>query len=1322
MGDYNFQGLNTREFEHMIQSLIKKTLGNGSITFGDGPDGGREATFEGEGRFHSDYEVWKGYWVIQAKFKQRHNNEDIFKWLKVHFQSEMEKFKKMKQQGKKIPDNYLFFTNVVLTPVQDTGLIDKLDSFCSKYKKIIPNIIIVGYDDLCRMLDNNRDVATSFTSFISTGDILAEVFQYYKKLNEPNNDYTDILVRYLQKEFQIELYSQLRQAGDTTDDKINLEHIFVDLYATKHGVVSENQATLKFVSQCIEKGNHLHRIESELGLKERSNGYLLIGDAGYGKSTLTQFLCQAYRAYFIVNSKKGHLFKDENTFIERYCKLEINQPRCLRFPLRIILKDFAGWVNDQKKKELPTSLLTYFQHKVLVLGDGEISKVGIRSILKKISFLFVFDGLDEVPATSNRNEIINEINYFIKTELIENNCDALIVCTTRPQGYNDEFKQLSLEKLQINTLSVTECKNYLSRLINILSDNPEQSKQLTEILFKGLEDETVSKLMETPLQATIMAMLVRIGGEPPRNKFDLFSNYVETMITRERQKNVMGVINELTNHIKSIHNNLGYMLQRESEGEENPSSSINHLEFAELIKKYLLEEVGYEEEKVEVYLIDILEAIETRLAFITKTTEQSVGFSVRSLQEYFAAMHLMVHQGDEKIIESLRKIAPSAYWRKTFLFAIGYLRKERQNLIGHLNNICRELNGEGDDLESEDGKQVALLGSWLALDILVDGVFSSHPKHENMLSRLLDRLFHISPSDNHVIFSQLGSYLIDKSIVPLIKEYIISPDKVVKLNTLLIGLYTLKDTVIDELYNENWDIEDEIPYLKYMVEIGLTNTEWFKKKFVNALISNPPFSFNEELEDSDFVDGLLKSNFLDHDMRLVLIKNMFLNIIKNPYRSFELAKLFSSMIDVDVDTTALTSRSIFITTREIKIDISSGYEASSNSVFSGNKDFLLNLKSQLQCNRLEIPSLNEFIEFLLNPCVKSLISFLNSLKQEDCYFFETIKQRPSSINWLFVKMFQNKEDDNSIDKIIHLLESNYFGDTEDWRELEREIENEQCSVIEHLPYINWRTTSFKQCDFNDFYNNFYSENLSNNLNDVNTKILKHELLRAIYSYENFDGIQDELLTLLLSLEDERNDYLYTLAWTKVLGSLEPLKISELILSETTRNLPFKSDFDDFMRTRCAENVEETFVKLIQILLALQVESSFIRLLPGLVSYRFKKYNLDFGLFNFSYLHNAEFNETKNEISRVLLCLLDPRIDSVSILKLKKSINEWAKIDQRILEHIIILLEKHKVSDLIIVDLLEFVYRLINRNTVNNHKLLTRYEDLMKNWYESVKIF
>jgi hypothetical protein len=108
MGDYDLTGLSPRSFEQMIQALGCKIIGPGIVVFGDGPDGGREATFSGKlSNFPSSTNGWEGYMVLQAKFCQRPKgkSKDDGKWALEQLKNELEKFarrhtKRQKPQGR----------------------------------------------------------------------------------------------------------------------------------------------------------------------------------------------------------------------------------------------------------------------------------------------------------------------------------------------------------------------------------------------------------------------------------------------------------------------------------------------------------------------------------------------------------------------------------------------------------------------------------------------------------------------------------------------------------------------------------------------------------------------------------------------------------------------------------------------------------------------------------------------------------------------------------------------------------------------------------------------------------------------------------------------------------------------------------------------------------------------------------------------------------------------------------------------------------------------------------------------------------------------
>ena len=77
--DYDLTRLGSRAFEQLVVALARRDIGPGVQVFGDGRDGGREATFEGtinwsktSSRGQDGMGQWSGYTVLQAKFHVKH--------------------------------------------------------------------------------------------------------------------------------------------------------------------------------------------------------------------------------------------------------------------------------------------------------------------------------------------------------------------------------------------------------------------------------------------------------------------------------------------------------------------------------------------------------------------------------------------------------------------------------------------------------------------------------------------------------------------------------------------------------------------------------------------------------------------------------------------------------------------------------------------------------------------------------------------------------------------------------------------------------------------------------------------------------------------------------------------------------------------------------------------------------------------------------------------------------------------------------------------------------------------------------------------------
>ena len=183
MPDYNIAGLDHGRFEEVIQSLAKCVIAAGVTPFGNGPDGGREATFEGRMDYPSQADPWDGYLVIQCKFC-KHPTGDHRKdgqWVINQLRGEFDAYD---SGQRRIPEYYLFVTNVRLSAVLGTGTKDRVRDMLAKFasKHGLKRWDVWSHDEICRFLDKHEAVRNAYTELLIPGDVVAKLAKYVDTL------------------------------------------------------------------------------------------------------------------------------------------------------------------------------------------------------------------------------------------------------------------------------------------------------------------------------------------------------------------------------------------------------------------------------------------------------------------------------------------------------------------------------------------------------------------------------------------------------------------------------------------------------------------------------------------------------------------------------------------------------------------------------------------------------------------------------------------------------------------------------------------------------------------------------------------------------------------------------------------------------------------------------------------------------------------------------------------------------------------------------------------------------------------------------------
>ncbi len=699
MADYDFTGLCPRSFEQMVQALAYKVLGAGLVIFGDGPDGGREATFTGRtSNFPSETDVWDGYVVVQAKFciRPKQKPAEDAQWVANELKKELDSFAARGSKRKK-PRYYILVTNVVLSPESSSGGKDRTTELIGRYAKDlgIKDYRLWDYDQLCRYLDAASDVRNAYRAWTTPGDVLAKLASSVEKSCP---EFTKVTLNFLQKELLDDHFSKLEQAGHGPENRVPLENAFVDLptfrerqsEAPKEGADSEKLLP-GFVFSILQEGAMCLRLSDEFAslLGERqvrmpqqaeAGRYVLIGGPGQGKSTLAQFLCQIHRAN-LLRDRRG-LEPDAkdavNSIIAQSTGQGVDPALARRFPFRVELARFAKAMANSKESNV-TSVLSYMASVIRERTDYKVSVDDLRMWLRDYPWLLILDGLDEVPPSSNRTQVLEAVRDF-QVDVSTCQADVLLLATTRPQGYNEEFSPKRYVHLWLAPLSVARALHYGRTLVQLTYQHDSQRKvEVLARLEEAAKVDATVRLMESPLQVTIMARLLAQIAKPPQERYKLFQQYYKVIYRREMERNVP-VLSELLRDyetdIDAIHYHTGLLLQIESERSRHTDATLSAEEFKTIVRDRLDAEGHPEAAKGRLCEAIVTCAID-RLVFLVPSQSEQVGFEIRSLQEFMAAEALMDGR-DRVVVQRIKAIAGAPFWQNVLLFAAGKCFAERQ--------------------------------------------------------------------------------------------------------------------------------------------------------------------------------------------------------------------------------------------------------------------------------------------------------------------------------------------------------------------------------------------------------------------------------------------------------------------------------------------------------------------------------------------------------------------------------------------------------------------------------------------------------------------
>ena len=643
-----------------------------------------------------------GRLVYQVKWSAKGHEKDPVAWLDAAIRGESDKIRRCAKEG---AHGYVLVTNVASTGKAKTGTFDRLNVKLDEYSREFElEMSCLWREGLNPMVDS----APSETKW-AYADMLAgwDLIRYL--VDEHAGTARDSGLRELVRKVAAAQWNEDERIkfSQVELDRERLADLFVDVPAVRISI--PGRATPIFRGAAALGGAAAY-----VSGKSPYPFTLVRGAPGQGKSTLSQFVCQASRTAFLpgrapaVSDPPGD-----------------GEPR---FPVRFDLGDYAAWIEGydvfdksdatqmRKGKRRPAAQATVESFLAELMthasGRGTISQAEVQDLFDRLPSLIVLDGLDEVGNARDRRRVVREIDLFCargKSYAVE----PRVIVTTRPNSAGlPEPSSDIFEVISLSPLDAALRDQYLRKWCFVHNVRGSDGRTLRRNFTEKIREPYIGELAGNPMQLTILLYLLRQHGDAtPSQRTELYDAYMSLLLAREANKHPESVRKHRADLMEIIPF-LGWYLQSRAE-EDGHSGRMAYAEVAAAMKHFQ-RTYGKPEDVVD----ELFEAATDRLWALTSKEEGTFEFEVLSLREYFAARYLYRYagEGDQRFDRTtvLRELLRRPYWLNTVRFYGG-------NAAGF--DIYALEAGIRHELAENRSRHVRV-AAW---SLVTDGVFSSRP-------------------------------------------------------------------------------------------------------------------------------------------------------------------------------------------------------------------------------------------------------------------------------------------------------------------------------------------------------------------------------------------------------------------------------------------------------------------------------------------------------------------------------------------------------------------------------------------------------------------
>ena len=355
-------------------------------------------------------------------------------------------------------------------------------------------------------------------------------------------------------------------------------------------------------------------------------------------------------------------------------------------PIRIILRQFAAWLSEDRRKDPEGLVWEYLRYQFEEWECGGYFEFA-KHILNTDGGVIFFDGLDEVSEADEerkRERILEAVRAFSKALP---KCRILVTCREYAYRKKDVWRlpEADFPVLEIDLFHNEQIEAFAHTWYRVTGANKgwtaEESKNEASALVSAIKAMPhLRELAPSPLLLTLMAIVHGSKGLP-QDRADLYERAVALLLAHWENRIIRdpnggchvepSAIMKLGLKVHVLREPLEQIALTAHERQENESE--NRTGCADIPREDLREELAAKLNGSLDKAEEVIDYIQNRAGLLQAKDNRTFAFPHRTFQEYLAATGVMRRSDFETFLKD-RIIRDTSWWREVFLLAAGASR------------------------------------------------------------------------------------------------------------------------------------------------------------------------------------------------------------------------------------------------------------------------------------------------------------------------------------------------------------------------------------------------------------------------------------------------------------------------------------------------------------------------------------------------------------------------------------------------------------------------------------------------------------------------